>query len=83
MQVQIVNEMKRTNATRTQVNSHLTQRVDTLRHLFSTKEVCRVYNTVLPILVATAHSSHAAASSVGSGAIAICCTNQLDSCKEL
>jgi hypothetical protein len=43
LQVQIVNEMKRTNATRTQVNSHLTQRVDTLRHLFSTKEVCSGY----------------------------------------
>jgi hypothetical protein len=46
LQVQIVNEMKRTNATRTQVNSHLTQRVDTLRHLFSTKEVCSV-NVIL------------------------------------
>lgn len=38
-QVQIVNEMKRTNSTRSQVNVHLTQRVETLRKLFTTKDV--------------------------------------------
>ncbi|KAG5184825.1 hypothetical protein JKP88DRAFT_354345 [Tribonema minus] len=41
-QMQIVNEMKRTNSARTQVNLHLTQRVETLRQLFTTKEVAAV-----------------------------------------
>ncbi|CAN0072411.1 unnamed protein product [Ascophyllum nodosum] len=38
-QVQIVQEMKRSNGARSQVNSHLSVRVETLRHMFSTKEV--------------------------------------------
>ncbi|CAM9511580.1 unnamed protein product [Ectocarpus fasciculatus] len=38
-QVQIVQEMKRSNSARSQVNSQLSVRVETLRHMFSTKEV--------------------------------------------
>ncbi|CAM9666658.1 unnamed protein product [Chrysoparadoxa australica] len=40
-QMQIVAEMKRSNSTRSTVNTHISQRVETLRQLFSTKEVLK------------------------------------------
>ena len=36
-----MNEMKRVNSVRTSVNAHVSQRVDTLRQLFTTKDVAQ------------------------------------------